>query len=172
MRAGDREYVADFVAFGQVTGQRTPLASIRRLEPGEAIDWSPTALTRHRIWSLAHSNVEVPRDETEREARVLELIGDAVDAACAVGEPVWTELSGGLDSSTVTAMAASRGKPGLTAVSVIYRQRPQDDEERYMRAVVQRFGLSFAPIDGCAYLLPNRPPTLSASHRRSLTRRA
>ena len=67
-------------------------------------------------------------------------------------------------------MAASRGKTGLTAISVIYAGRPQEDEERYMRAVVEQFGLPFAPMTAAPTCrLPIHPRTLSASRRRSLT---
>ena len=154
----DHDYLADFLTAGQATGRRTPFAAIQRLEPGETIEWSPAG-PRHRIsWRLADATADVPRDPVDREQRLRDLVGNGVEAACADGGPVWAELSGGLDSSTVAAVAASRLALDLTTVSISYRERPQGDEERYMHAVARHCGVRSVIVDGSSVLPFADPP--------------
>ena len=68
--------------------------------------------------------------------------------------PVGCMLSGGMDSSAVTSVAAriaatESSTPRLETFSLVYPDRPECDETRFIRAVVGRYGLPWnaVPVD-------------------------
>ncbi|WP_103860052.1 asparagine synthase (glutamine-hydrolyzing) [Burkholderia pseudomallei] len=81
--------------------------------------------------------------------------------ACDVAPCVVT--SGGLDSSLVTAMAASQ-RDGLDAFHVCYEGDWRDDERNYAREVATRCGVRYNEIE----LSPRRFPDLIESMSRSI----
>jgi asparagine synthase (glutamine-hydrolysing) len=147
----DQEYFADFLSFGQATTDRTPFGSIRRLLPGEGIRWTPDNFKRLRIWSISSVDCEVPVRAAEQEEQFTELLTNAVRGACAHASTVWTELSGGLDSSTVAALLAASGQPNPAAVGVVYPDWPDADEQHLARLVANHLRLPFHAINGCIH---------------------
>ena len=148
----DAEYLADFLAYGQPTGERTPFKSIRRLLPGELLRWSPGGARRVAIWSAAAVNTPIPVTEQEQEEQFLHLLHRAVRGAGTGPGVAWTELSGGLDSSTVTCIAAQQGFPQLAAVSVVYPRWESANERECMRTVTEHLQIPLHELDGCTHM--------------------
>jgi asparagine synthase (glutamine-hydrolysing) len=67
----------------------------------------------------------------------LNLLDDAVQKRLISDVPLGTFLSGGLDSSAVTAIAAKH-KPGLMTFSIGYKDEPMFDESRYAELVSKK----------------------------------
>lgn len=87
---------------------RTPghaiFRDMRELEPGTILTASAEGVHTHRYWELAsHEHTD---DLATTIATVRELLSDAVSRQVLADVPVGTLLSGGLDSSAVTALAA------------------------------------------------------------------
>jgi asparagine synthase (glutamine-hydrolysing) len=93
---------------------------------------------------------EVPRERlTEdgigvREAAhlVRESLDDAVRLRLRADVPLAIELSGGLDSSTVLALA-SRHSPGRLTTYTVKFPEPQWDEEPYARSIANRYNVDY-----------------------------
>jgi asparagine synthase (glutamine-hydrolysing) len=174
----DEEYVADLFAVARPVGGRTPYRGIRRLRPGLSLEWKDGRAREHRTWSLADTPPLRLANDAEYEERMRELLGDAVRAALRADGPVWCELSGGLDSSTVASVAAATCGRTLPALSVVYERSRSADERRWMRPVIERYGLPWHPVDGDApppftelppaFAEPNDTMTAWAMHRRCL----
>jgi asparagine synthase (glutamine-hydrolysing) len=143
----DDEYIADFLALGCLTTERTPYRSIKRLLPGRSVWWSGGRLSQLTGWDLAGAAPLRRRDDGEYEEEFRALLGDAVRGALATSGSLWSHLSGGLDSSTVTSMAATLGAPGLAAFSLVAPGLPDADERRWMRAVVDLYDLPWHQLD-------------------------
>jgi asparagine synthase (glutamine-hydrolysing) len=143
----DDEYVADFLAAGSVTGERTPYPSIRRLLPGRSLWWSEGALHDLRTWDLADVPAVRCRDDAEYEERFRALLEAAVEGACDRDGTTWVSLSGGLDSSSIACVAAQAGVRNLAAYSVLCTSWPAADERKWMRAVVDRCGLPWHTLE-------------------------
>jgi asparagine synthase (glutamine-hydrolysing) len=75
-----------------------------------------------------------------------EILNDAVRLRLVSDVPVGTLLSGGLDSSLVTAIAARHTKE-LTAFHVSVAGYPKLDERRYAEQLAQAHGLPFVPFE-------------------------
>ena len=120
----DAEGLAEVLALGP---GRTPghgvFRGVRELLPGEALVFDRAGLRRRRYWRLRSE--PHPDDEAVTRERVRGLLEDAVRRQLVSDVPVCTLLSGGLDSSALTAFAArhwrEQDRGPLVTFSVDYR---------------------------------------------------
>ncbi|MDI3328346.1 MAG: asparagine synthase (glutamine-hydrolyzing) [Alicyclobacillaceae bacterium] len=101
----DEEGLAEIFALGPA---RTPGCGVFRdvyeVKPGWWLLFDRRGIRHHRYWTLESRPHE--DDLTTTAEVVRELLGDAVERQLMSDVPVCTLLSGGLDSSTITAFAA------------------------------------------------------------------
>lgn len=103
---------------------------IREVEPGCRGYWENGKLTLNRYWKLEDREHIQSFDETVEQVRYL--VTDAIRRQMVADVPVGTFLSGGLDSSIITALCAeemAQKNQRLKTFSVDYL-----DNERYFRA--------------------------------------
>lgn len=95
---------------------------ISELKPGHALKYSANGLSIHRYWALPNNIHEDDLDTTTQKIR--ELFLDTVKRQLVSDVPIGTLLSGGLDSSAITAIAATthaeNQKGSLPTFSVDY----------------------------------------------------
>jgi asparagine synthase (glutamine-hydrolysing) len=163
----DEEYLADYLADGWHFGRRTPYAQVRRLLPGEALVYAGGRTRLVDTWTLNAVTTARRGDPLEDEARLRELVDDGVRAAMRGREKVWCELSGGLDSSTVFTVAASRR--AVEAVSFVYPSSPSADERDWIRPVLDARPAPWHAIDadrvrpfGAYFATPYAEPNLGS----------
>ncbi|TYO96209.1 asparagine synthase (glutamine-hydrolyzing) [Desulfallas thermosapovorans] len=91
---------------------RTPghgvFRNVSELKPGHYLVFDRSGLRIHRYWQLESKPHEDDLDTTT--ARVRELFCDAVTRQLVADVPICTLLSGGLDSSAITAVVAEAGR--------------------------------------------------------------
>uniref|UniRef100_A0AAU3I5L7 asparagine synthase (glutamine-hydrolyzing) n=1 Tax=Streptomyces sp. NBC_01393 TaxID=2903851 RepID=A0AAU3I5L7_9ACTN len=136
-----------------VPDSRCAFREAEKLPPGSWIRFRPDGgVQRGRYWNLR---------EVAAEGRERALGGDLPDIAAVVEEstrrhllsdvPVATFLSGGLDSSYLTALAA-RDRPGISAYTIGFRAEDakfeaMPDDLRYARQVAEQFGVDLHEIE-------------------------
>jgi asparagine synthase (glutamine-hydrolysing) len=118
---------------------------ILRLPPGHSMTVSRDNTSLRCYWSLDPSReVRLPSDESYAET-LREIFAEAVRCRLRSAYPVGSELSGGLDSSSVTCMArnilSERGSGPLHTFSAVFNDVPECDERRYINAVLAQGGL-------------------------------
>lgn len=140
----DEHAIADYLGTVATEDTSTPYRGIRRLPPGSVLTWTRTASSRPRLrryWHIttaAHVRLPTADDYVQAvKARVQKIIAHCCDTEHEVG----IILSGGLDSSTLAALAAdhlaAQGRRLLAASSVL----PADhkglarDERPYIEAM-------------------------------------
>jgi len=143
----DEDFIADHIANAFFSSRRTPYRGLERLEPNASILWTP-----REFKEVKGKGFGLPKG-TRSEVRgcpeeFLALLEEGVKAAARATGPVWCELSGGLDSSTVLSMAARAGTADLGAFSILYRQYADADEARWIRLVLERFDVPWHILDG------------------------
>jgi asparagine synthetase B (glutamine-hydrolysing) len=113
-RTGIEEYLAD------APGEATFHKDIFRLPPAHQLTASSDSLRVTRYWELENVPKVRPRSDGECVERFLDLYRTAVRTRLRSTRPIATTLSAGLDSSSVTALAA-RELPSLRAYTSTQR---------------------------------------------------
>jgi asparagine synthase (glutamine-hydrolysing) len=162
-REPDEEWVADFLVGGAAPPERTVWAGVRAVAPGEALAWSGGRVRSRRFWRAADFAPAGAADETEATERFRALFEEAVRVRLEGGVPVWSDLSGGLDSSSVVSMAqtlAAGGRaPALAGTVTVVETMGEGDERRFSDAVVRRYGVRNEQlVNGWAWQDDGRAP--------------
>ncbi|MBV9960509.1 MAG: asparagine synthase (glutamine-hydrolyzing) [Acidobacteria bacterium] len=111
--------------------QKLPAAHTLTLEDGEA--------RVERYWCLSYkTRADVP-DEAEAAAHLKELLSDAVRMRLVSDVPLGVLLSGGVDSSTVAALAVRASSETVKTFSISFAES-SFDESAYARAVAKFLG--------------------------------
>lgn len=131
-----------YLAMGFVPGQLCILDGYNKLPPAHALsfDLQTGAVETWRYWSLPNlSSAAESGDESELLAELEELLEDAVARQMVADVPFGVLLSGGLDSSLVTAMAVRRsGK--VRTFSIGFPGHGAMDETPHARLIARHFG--------------------------------
>jgi asparagine synthase (glutamine-hydrolysing) len=164
---------------------RTFYAAVAELPPGHLLEVSAGEHRLVRFRAVGAEPGPHPRDAREAAERFRALLADAVACRLRATKPPAVLMSGGLDSTTVAALAArsadrdGRGEP-VRAVSWLFDELGACDERRYIDAVVVRSDLRpvrFAadglwPLRGGAARWPRSAGGPLANPYRSLLDRA
>jgi len=137
----DLEGLEAYLATNSVPGPMTILRDARKLLPGHLLTWEGGEVSLRRYARPAPVSRAEVRDEPER-ALAAELRGrlrDSVRAHLVADVPVGVLLSGGIDSSALTALAAQESEGPVSTFSIGFEERSFDELER-ARAVARRYG--------------------------------
>jgi asparagine synthase (glutamine-hydrolysing) len=135
-RVLDPRGVERFLAYDFVPDPHTLIRGVRKLAPGETLTRGDGPSTRSRYWDIPF-RPEPAVDERWWEHEIRERLDESVRRRLVADVPVGCFLSGGIDSSAVTATAA-RQRAGIRTFSVGYAEGPHD-ERRYARMVADRY---------------------------------
>ncbi|MDF2772941.1 MAG: asparagine synthase, partial [Geminicoccaceae bacterium] len=139
---------------------RSAFIGIRELPPGHYLRVGPPGvLEERRWWDMPFTPREEQRDEPEAELaeELRELLDDATRIRLRADVPVGTYLSGGLDSSAITAMAQRLTRHPVRTFGIGFAD-PDYDESVFQDQVARALGteLTRLTIDGpeIAELMP------------------
>jgi asparagine synthase (glutamine-hydrolysing) len=149
----DDDALADFLLFGNANSfGTTSFAAIRRLPPAHVLNWSDGHVKLRRYWEAPEFEpllrLRERSDYVEHFRDVLErAVGDRIDSG-----PLTSHLSGGMDSTTVTALAqrlrAGRGSTDeLRAITLVLGGKSGDEEGHYAALVAEALGIETDLID-------------------------
>ena len=100
----DDEYIAGYLALHPEVF-RTPYKNISAVIPGHLLVIDENRLHSQSFWKLDPTHEIRYRTDAEYEEHFRQLFRDAVKCRLRSEGPVWAELSGGLDSSSIVCMA-------------------------------------------------------------------
>ncbi len=109
---------------------RTPFRDIFELEPGEMMIADENGLKRRPYWSLSFPDRDtepVYRDEASAAEELRSLLTDATRIRMRADVPVGSYLSGGLDSSIVSALASGMAPETLHTFSIAFASKEHDE---------------------------------------------
>jgi asparagine synthase (glutamine-hydrolysing) len=143
--AVDREYIAGYLSTAPEL-DRTAYESIRSVPPEFALVLREARIEKREFWRPDPQQHIRYRRDSDYEEQFRALFRDAVRCRLRSDGPVWAELSGGLDSSSIVCMADRIIESGdaetsrLETVSYVYENSPASDERRFMGEVEQQRG--------------------------------
>jgi asparagine synthase (glutamine-hydrolysing) len=133
------EALDDYLCYGYVPTPRTIYSDIFKLPSASSMLWRRGEHKVSRYWS---SEI-VPRlgDMTieEAEENLYQLLLDSVALRLRADVPVGTFLSGGVDSSLITMMAAQQSPKKISSFTIAFNESTHD-ESQYARTVAERAG--------------------------------
>lgn len=130
----DPDALSDYLAYGYVPFDRCIFAGIRRLPAAHALVYEPET---GRFEVRAYWRLE-PHEARDDPEELRERLWEAVSSHMVSDVPVGAFLSGGLDSTTIVALA-SRARPALPTFSVGYGDGDLSDVH-YARSVARTLG--------------------------------
>jgi asparagine synthase (glutamine-hydrolysing) len=139
--APDIESVREYVTFQFVTGERTMFAGVRKLLPGHwrLIDIDSGHTRTEHYWEPKFS-IDPYHTEEYFVVESRRLLEDAVRLQLRSDVPVGAYLSGGMDSSIVSRLAAPHTGEAMHTFTGSFREGPEFDESRYAREVAEACG--------------------------------
>jgi asparagine synthase (glutamine-hydrolysing) len=133
----DRRALANFLHDRYVADPWTLLEGVRQLPPGHLLRWRAGQIEVERWWRLAIE--PEPRSESDALEELRTLLDQVVRSHLVADVPVGLFLSGGIDSSTVSAFATRAAERRLKTFSVGF-DRPDYDESALARRVARHIG--------------------------------
>jgi len=118
-------------------GARAPLTVFRgvhQLRPGSLLVWERGRIVAERTWWTPDYELGEPEP-----GALAELLRDSVRLRLRADVPVGTYLSGGLDSSLITALAQEASEHDLRTFSVAFED-PRYDEREHQQQVARALG--------------------------------
>ena len=149
----DLEFVADRLAHGvdRADAACTPYRGVSRLKPGQRLIAEDGRVRMERYWEWRTGGAGANGNAREYVDRFRETFSSAVASRMRGAGRVWSDLSGGLDSSSIVSVAARRpGGPRLSAVSVVFDRSTLSDEREWAAKVARTLGVDRHCIDGDA----------------------
>ncbi len=148
----DDETVARFFGLLAPRSGATFFADVRELPPGSTLTLDDGRLELHRYWRPDPGERLCYAADADYAAHFRQLLTDSVTCRMRSASPPSVLMSGGLDSTSVAALAAaaleSRGGARLRTFSWVFDELAEQDERRYMDPVIARYRLDAFRLPG------------------------
>jgi asparagine synthase (glutamine-hydrolysing) len=132
--------------------------------PGHMVKISREGVRRTRFWSPVQRTEIRYKTDAEYEEHFRNVFRESVRCRLRAQSPVWAELSGGFDSSSIVVVADDLLKEGSTStrvdtVSYVFDQSPMSNELSYLQGVEDQRGRAGYHIleSECPILAPLAP---------------
>ncbi|HSS22730.1 MAG TPA: asparagine synthase (glutamine-hydrolyzing) [Pyrinomonadaceae bacterium] len=128
-----------YLSFDYVPAPLTIFDGINKLPAAHTLTLENGKVETQRYWRLSYKTKESPPTEIEAAEQLRELLADAVRMRLVSDVPLGVLLSGGVDSSTVAAMAVRASSEAVKTFSISFAES-SFDESSYARAVAKFLG--------------------------------
>lgn len=159
-REPDFEVLQQHMAFCHASGDRTALQGVRRLGPGSTLLWHAGTMSTSRFWTSGfgtdggHASGfggQMPVSRQHAVADLRDAMRRATVAQMVSDVPVGVALSGGIDSTLITTLAAQGASSRFQCYSVVYGASENvldnyADDAPFARTVAQSLGLPLTEI--------------------------
>jgi asparagine synthase (glutamine-hydrolysing) len=141
----DTQALASYLCIGYVPAPSSIYLGIEKLEPGTLINITADGKTRvERYWSLLEvaehgQAARLDLGETEARDRLEALLSDAVSRRMVADVPLGVFLSGGIDSSTVTALMQANSAQPVRSFTIGFHEQGFN-EAKQAKAVAAHLG--------------------------------
>ncbi|RQH01243.1 asparagine synthase (glutamine-hydrolyzing) [Natrarchaeobius oligotrophus] len=154
----DEAKIGEFLTGAFDDETRSYYESIARLPPAHTMTAGPSDVDVRRYWTLDPTRTITLESDRAYERRFRELLERAVRCRLRCDGPVGSDLSGGLDSSSITVVARDLlpSDAPLHTFSNVYENAPSSDEREFIDTVVEREGIDPHYVFAGTAALPDR----------------
>ena len=142
-RRADVDAINFYLAYGYVPNDLCILQGVRKLPPGHALVYERQSdlLRVWPFWKLPDPPREDRVDPLELVEEYRTLLTDSVRRQLVADVPVGILLSGGMDSSLITAIACQVSSKPIKAFTISFPEHERYDEGPYARFISDHFGI-------------------------------
>ncbi|MCC6515640.1 MAG: asparagine synthase (glutamine-hydrolyzing) [Chitinophagales bacterium] len=137
----DWSAVSLYFQMNYIPGKNAIFKNIQRLEPGQQLSIRNNNIEKKKWYNIPYNALNAEQNQLsyeEQKKKLLVLMDDSVRLRLIADVPLGAFLSGGIDSSVVTAMA-SRHTPHLNTFSIGFESDAFFDETPYANLVAKHF---------------------------------
>ena len=128
-----------YLSFDYVPAPLTIYEGINKLPAAHTLTLENGKVETRSYWCLKYKTIEPPPSEAEAAEHLRELLADSVRLRLVSDVPLGVLLSGGVDSSTVAALAVRASSEAVKTFSISFAEA-SFDESSYARAVAKFLG--------------------------------
>jgi asparagine synthase (glutamine-hydrolysing) len=138
-RRADMQAIYEYLYLGYSLGDKTWIEGIRKLKPGHYLILKSGGLQIRQYWQ-ARANPDYLLSEEKASAALNGLINESVRLMLRADVEVGVHLSGGVDSSSITAVASRLSSQKIKTFSGAFEEEGCEfDESRYIKEVVDKY---------------------------------
>jgi asparagine synthase (glutamine-hydrolysing) len=154
-RTASRHSLNEYFAYGYVTGENTMLKEVKRVLPGgrAVFDLRSGEFHLDRYWTLPVSSPKVvtAKPSEAQSERLLDelhtLLRSSIEQQLVADVPVGVLLSGGVDSSIVSAIASEVSAKKIRTYTARFPGNAQFDEGPFAKMVAQHIGAEHVELE-------------------------
>jgi asparagine synthase (glutamine-hydrolysing) len=136
----DHDSIAQFLHLGYIPGEATIYKNYNKLLPGHYAIWHKGSFTAKPYWTLTDKLDKTPvSDENSAKKHLKTLLESSVNYCMISDVPVGVFLSGGVDSSTVAAVAQSTSAIPVSTFSIGFEEKKYN-ESHFAAEVAKHIG--------------------------------
>jgi len=164
-RVIDSAALNHYLAFGYLPRELCMLRCVKKLPPAHAAVYHCTAhtLKKFAYWTVPEPRLQSGRTEEELADELESLLRDSVRRQLVADVPVGVLLSGGLDSSLITGLAAAASGRSVRTFTVTFPGDKAFDEAPHARLIAEAFGTQHMELQA-QEASPEILPTLAAQY--------
>ncbi len=136
-----------FLMVAYVPSPMSMFRGIRKLEPGQWLTADASGVRTGFFWRFHYDNSRPEKTDDEYADEMDDTLHSAVRSHLAADVPVGAFLSGGWDSSLITAMAVREAGARLKTFSIVFPDDPGIDESRFSRLMARHLGTEHHEIE-------------------------
>jgi asparagine synthase (glutamine-hydrolysing) len=133
------EALRRYLSFDYVPAPLTIYQGINKLPAAHTLTLEDGKVETRRYWRLSYKTKQPTPTEAEAAEQLRELLADSVRLRLVSDVPLGILLSGGVDSSTIAALAVSASSEAVKTFSISFAESSFDESE-YARAVAKFLG--------------------------------
>ncbi len=135
----DTEALHQYFRFNYIPTQRTALRGIQKFKPGYYSIVSEKGIEEKCYYQIPNRKEKVSISYKDAQEKLRQLMESAVQKRLVSDVPLGTFLSGGIDSSVISTVAAKH-KKNIDTFSIGYEDEPLFDETKYAELVAKSIG--------------------------------
>lgn len=131
------EMISEVMQFGYINSPNSAFTGINQLAPATVLSWRNGLITHWKYWNLEFGR-KVELTYSEALERTKELINEAVSRRLIAERPIGSFLSGGYDSTIVTAYMAKAMKEQVNTFTIGF-ENPEFNEANHASQIANHF---------------------------------
>ena len=147
----DPEALSQYLQYLYINAPKSIFKSIKKLEPGSTLLLKNAKITIEKYWSVTDivrdKRSNLVSDEKACIDGIKTLLKDSVKKRLISDVPLGVFLSGGVDSSIITALASKCSGSKIKTFNVTFKGKGYYDESRFARRLSRLFGTEHQEVE-------------------------